>query len=90
MVEVLKIIWSLLCSVLSKLWNNGSYFLTFVTVIVIGGGAGIWLPVVFESLDGPENFKNLSYLTYGIALMATIIADVILIDDSIDNNETVN
>jgi len=83
-----KATWGDMISLLIKRFGNAitnpTFIISFVAVIVLGGGAGIWIPNWFGN-DNESTlafFKVTDLLTYGVAILSAIAADGLMDDTS--------
>lgn len=60
-----------------------SFIFTFIVVIGVCGGCGIWLPYVFGK--STIFFQPDAVLTYGLSIIASILAETILSDERTKN-----
>lgn len=63
-----------------KAINTPTFIFSFVAVIIICGSAGIWLPYILGSSH--IFFRPDVLLTYGVSILASVIAEIILNEDS--------
>lgn len=57
-----------------------SFILSFIFVLIFFGGAGIWVPYVFDHKNNLVLFKAEALFTYSVAIVASILTDFILSD----------
>ena len=65
---------------MKKAFYSPPFMFSFVGVIIICGSAGIWLPYILDS--SRIFFRPDVLLTYGVSILASVIAEIILNEDS--------
>lgn len=85
-IEDPKISWKMLCAEINssvfQLFHHPTSFLYFFSVMILGGAAGIWIPI----LSGHGSVGPDAFATYVFAVLAPIIADLLL--QTADENKT--
>lgn len=72
-----------ICNRVHKAFCTPSFVLTFIIVIITCGGCGIWLPYLVKKTS--VFFRPDAVLTYGLSIIASILAETILSDKRTKN-----
>lgn len=59
-----------------KAIRNPTFSLSFTVVIIVCGSVGVWLPFLLKSTN--VIFRPDALLTYGVSILASVIAEIIL------------
>ena len=63
---------------LSKAISNPAFLCSFIGVIIVLGSIGVWLPWLRDSKDELHLLRTEALLTYGISILASVSAEVLV------------